>query len=760
MGQKAPFIGPRPFTEAETGIFFGREDELAALSAQVVSSQIVLLYAPSGCGKSSLIGAGLIPAMRKKGLTVVQERLNVPASGDRPVDVDELCAAIRDSARPSPDGRPSLLILDQFEQVLAAATYAQLGDVAGTVYQVTADNPLARIVISFREEYLARIDALFGEVSDVSTGRYYLDRLSRDGALEAFERSLETVGYQVEKEAGDLFLEQIAPPTRQARSEAGFEPLYLQLLGSQLWSAVAGRSATEVLPDSSGAPVVRPVVTVADIDSLIDFDQAIEIFYNSRIGQACRSHRVTQKAMRDWIDRELVTSDETRSMVRREPDETEGIPTAALDALVEFGLLRAEPRGDNVWLELAHDQLVERVREFNRVWWNDQVHTQLLDRGERFDIARRASALDVTQWFVGRSTFWGFAMTARETGINISRRYVYWLPFGKKGSPGKVDRLSLRAVAVGGTVFNSLVFVYRSATRPPAASTALLIVEGLDAPMAKRRLRATALNLGWADHILSAADFTAMIGWGTILSQVVTRPAVGAPPSGTRRRVYTGALLGADAGLCALRWAVRNGLIESCLSDDEQLTEHQDGRWAGARRGEAADVRHATNLEEVAAWSKDRPVLLMLDWRGGVDGAREFERYRDRQVPLFEDALNARGAIVAWCCRDEVRRRGWRQIISGLGYPGLGQRTHYVIERGHVVAWRRMTGFEPPERPELAPDIAQSAGVAPPYLQQMEKRFTEVMTSLIVSSEAVPTQWRDWWDNYFKSVLGRRRGET
>lgn len=759
MGQAAPFIGPRPFTEAETGIFFGREDELAALVAQVVSSQIVLLYAPSGCGKSSLISAGLVPAMRKKRLTVVQERLNVPVSGDRQIDVDALCEAIRDSARPSPDGQPSLLILDQFEQVVTAVTYAQLRAVAETVYRVMADNPLARIVISFREEYLARIDALFGEVSDISTGSYHLDRLSRDGALDAFERSLDTVGFRVEEQAGDLFLEQIAPPTRRVRSEAGFEPLYLQLLGSQLWSAVAGRSATEASPDASGSIFVRPVITVADVDGLIDFDQAIEIFYNSRIGQACRSYRVTQKAMRDWIDRNLVTSDETRSMVRREPDETEGIPTAALDALVEYGLLRAEPRGDNVWLELAHDQLVERVREFNRVWWNDQIHTQLLDRGERFSIAQTASMLDAGQWLASRVTFWGLAATARESGINISRRYVYWLPFGKKGTPKKVDRLSLRAFVISGTVFNSLVFVYRSATRPPAPSAALLAVEGLDPETAKRRLRATALNLGWADQILYAADITSMISWGTLLSQVMTRSAVGAPPANRRRRVYTAALLGVDTSLSALRWVIRNGLIENCLSEDEQLMGQQDGRWEGARRGEAVDVRHAVSLEEVASWSGDCPVLLMLDWRSGVDNASEFERYRDRQVPLFEDALKARGAIAAWCCRGEVRSRGWRKSISGLGYPGLGQRAYYMIERGHVVAWRRITGFEQSDRVEPSPGPAPAVGSAQ-LLQQMEKRFTAIMTALIVSSEAAPTRWREYWDNYFKSALGRRRGET
>ena len=45
MEQRSPFIGPRPFEEAEAEVFFGRESELAALTAEILSTQIVLLYA-------------------------------------------------------------------------------------------------------------------------------------------------------------------------------------------------------------------------------------------------------------------------------------------------------------------------------------------------------------------------------------------------------------------------------------------------------------------------------------------------------------------------------------------------------------------------------------------------------------------------------------------------------------------------------------------------------------------------------------------
>lgn len=57
-----PYAGPRPFTADEHRKFAGRDDEISELSSLIVSHQVVLLYAQSGAGKTSLLNAGLTPA--------------------------------------------------------------------------------------------------------------------------------------------------------------------------------------------------------------------------------------------------------------------------------------------------------------------------------------------------------------------------------------------------------------------------------------------------------------------------------------------------------------------------------------------------------------------------------------------------------------------------------------------------------------------------------------------------------------------------
>jgi hypothetical protein len=59
FGCDLPFIGLRPFGYGDRKYFFGREDELDALELQVKQNRFVAVVGSSGCGKSSLISAGL-----------------------------------------------------------------------------------------------------------------------------------------------------------------------------------------------------------------------------------------------------------------------------------------------------------------------------------------------------------------------------------------------------------------------------------------------------------------------------------------------------------------------------------------------------------------------------------------------------------------------------------------------------------------------------------------------------------------------------
>ena len=66
-----PYVGPRTFTYAERERFFGREREARDLLSLVISERLVLFYAQSGAGKSSLINTRLVPKLKAAGYAVL-----------------------------------------------------------------------------------------------------------------------------------------------------------------------------------------------------------------------------------------------------------------------------------------------------------------------------------------------------------------------------------------------------------------------------------------------------------------------------------------------------------------------------------------------------------------------------------------------------------------------------------------------------------------------------------------------------------------
>jgi WD40 repeat protein len=63
-----PYKGLRPFGEADAADFFGREALTEVLVARLAETRFLAVVGPSGSGKSSVVRAGLIPALRRGAL--------------------------------------------------------------------------------------------------------------------------------------------------------------------------------------------------------------------------------------------------------------------------------------------------------------------------------------------------------------------------------------------------------------------------------------------------------------------------------------------------------------------------------------------------------------------------------------------------------------------------------------------------------------------------------------------------------------------
>ncbi len=97
-----PFRGLAPFDAVHSAYFFGRERLVAGLVARVVGSTLLAVVGPSGSGKSSVLRAGLLPALANGMLPGSQRwRQVLIRPGEHP-----LAATQRALARLAPGERP------------------------------------------------------------------------------------------------------------------------------------------------------------------------------------------------------------------------------------------------------------------------------------------------------------------------------------------------------------------------------------------------------------------------------------------------------------------------------------------------------------------------------------------------------------------------------------------------------------------------------------------------------------------------------
>lgn len=165
---ETPYPVLLPYNHPE--LFAGREQELDELRRLLrMPIPILGLYAPSGAGKSSLLGGGLVPALRGEGAPVAQilhpgeagianKILGDLLEGTFNVTEDDWRTFVRSlELAEQLAGTPPLIVLDQFEELFRPgreqARNALALLLAGTVRRRPGDEgPRCRWVLAYRQE--------------------------------------------------------------------------------------------------------------------------------------------------------------------------------------------------------------------------------------------------------------------------------------------------------------------------------------------------------------------------------------------------------------------------------------------------------------------------------------------------------------------------------------------------------------------------------------------------------------------------------
>ncbi len=255
-----PFVGLRPFESKEAVLFFGRRDQTKDLLSILHASRFVAVVGSSGCGKSSLIRAGLIPNLQAGFVAGSVDRWNIITMKPGNSPLQNLATALLKSFQEKPqpgevDALVSdislygvsavtsfldeqtkgvktnfLLLVDQFEEIFRFAAYEEAeektdsghnklnrkmkethreeaADLVSIMLDLVVQESIpVFVVMTMRSDFLGECDAFYGLPEAMNKSQYLVPRLTRQQRLACIENPVLLYGAAISERLTDRVL--------------------------------------------------------------------------------------------------------------------------------------------------------------------------------------------------------------------------------------------------------------------------------------------------------------------------------------------------------------------------------------------------------------------------------------------------------------------------------------------------------------------------------------------------------------------------
>ena len=252
-GDICPFKGLASFEPSDVDYFFGRERLVAELVARLVGARFLAIVGPSGSGKSSVLRAGLLPALAggvlpgsagwqrwllRPGARPLEELATVFSS-----DADDPLAASLDAL--PPDAR-LVLAVDQLEELFTACrSDVERAAFVGTLARAASDpEGRAVVLVSLRADFYGRFAAHPALAELLGANHVLVGPMQASELRRAVELPAGRVGLRVEPALTDALVGDV-------EGEPGALPLLSTAL-LELWQKRQDGALTLTAYDEAG----------------------------------------------------------------------------------------------------------------------------------------------------------------------------------------------------------------------------------------------------------------------------------------------------------------------------------------------------------------------------------------------------------------------------------------------------------------------------------------------------------------------------
>ena len=300
----SPYPGLRPFEPQEKDLFFGRADQLDEMLAKLEVNRFLAVVGTSGCGKSSLVRAGLLPAMEDGFLSdagpfwrmVIVRPADAPITSlagelakeaglgkERGTDANAramLQATLRrgrmglvDTVRETmlPAGSNLLVVVDQFEELFRyhqREGFNQATAFVNLLLSAAQQQELSiYVVITMRSDFLGDCSIFEGLPEAINESQFLTPRLTRDQLRDAIVGPAKMFRCTVEPAVLNRILNDIGTDPDQL-------PLMQHAL-MRMWWNVKDR-----IDEGDDSAPTRGTIELADYEATGGLERALSIHAN------------------------------------------------------------------------------------------------------------------------------------------------------------------------------------------------------------------------------------------------------------------------------------------------------------------------------------------------------------------------------------------------------------------------------------------------------------------------------------------------
>ena len=258
-----PYKGLQGFYPDDAGYFFGREELVAALLARLAESPFLSVVGASGSGKSSMLRAGVVPALWAGTLPGSKDWLvRILTAGEHPLeelamrvsllkgiasgslltdlrsDPRGLGLAIRQALLDAPHDARVVLVVDQLEELFTLCRSEDERQFFLDALVATIADPHSRavVIVAVRADFYGRLSAYAGFAGAVGDNQVLVGAMSEHELRRAIEQPAYAAGLSVEPGLAEVIIHDLA-------AEPGALPLLSHAL-LETWKRRRGRTLT------------------------------------------------------------------------------------------------------------------------------------------------------------------------------------------------------------------------------------------------------------------------------------------------------------------------------------------------------------------------------------------------------------------------------------------------------------------------------------------------------------------------------------